>query len=124
MPMGTGGLGTGMDNAFMQVDNFLSIGVVLVCFVVGYLIKHYTKITNNYIPLIMIALGIIVNTLLSLPTPDGYGGVTVSTIFVGAVSGLASTGLYEMLAKSLGLKKNKEGEDPDSDSNESDNTFG
>lgn len=119
MPMGINGLGNAMDSTFMQVESFLSIGVILVCFVIGYLIKHYTKIENSYIPLIMIALGIIVNTLLNLPvqTSDGYttGGVTISTIFVGGVSGLASTGLYEMLAKSFGLKKNNN--DSDSDDN-------
>lgn len=95
------------------INDYFSIVVVLACFVTGYIIKHYTKLDNNYIPLIMISVGIIVNTLLNIPIDEGDPGITVTTLVTGAVSGLASSGLYEMVAKSLGLKKEEKKEEKD-----------
>lgn len=114
-----GAINTVIDNTFLKSEGYFSIAVVLACFVIGYVIKHYTSIANNYIPLIMIGIGVIINTLLNIPAAtaeeDG-SGITVVTVLIGAVSGLASSGLYEMLAKSLGLKnEEKEKEDKDDD---------
>lgn len=98
-------LTTIIEGTFTQSEGYFSIAVILACFVIGYVIKHYTHIANNYIPLILIGMGIIINTLLNLPVTEEDSGVTMLTVLAGAVSGLASSGLYETIAKSFGLKK-------------------
>lgn len=79
--------------------NFLSeyyIPVVLVaCLVVGYCIKHISRleaIANEYIPAILAVLGAV------LACVSGYANkipITIETIVYGAFTGLASTGLHQ-----------------------------
>lgn len=115
---------TVISNTILGGQGLFSIAVVLACFVVGYVLKHYTKVPNRYIPLIMIGLGIILNVLLNIPVKniDPETGeeiqaeITIVTILIGAISGLASSGLYEMLSKSLGLNKDDEDKDGESES--------
>jgi hypothetical protein len=72
---------------------------------VGYVIKNYTKINNKYIPLIMMILGMILNVAFVI---GGQGTVTFNTIIVGIISGLASTGSYEMIVNTFNLKESKD----------------
>ncbi len=60
--------------------------------------------TKNYYPLITMALGIAFTMLWDL----SQSGITVTTLFVGIVSGWASNGLYDVLSAYLPLKKNSE----------------
>lgn len=64
--------------------------IVLICLGVGYIIKNLitTNKFNKYIPLIVGILGII----LSVWT-NGFNEVAIA---VGLMSGLCSTGLYEL----------------------------
>ena len=79
-----------MDIAILT--EYLSIVVVGICLCVGYIIKNSLDfIPNKYIPLIMGALGLIVNIIINLST-----GINAEVILVGLFSGLASTGLYEI----------------------------
>lgn len=84
----------------MDLNSYVVALVVTACFCVGYIIKNMipSKNINKYIPLIMGVLGVILNTWLNLwvLTPDVLVG--------GLVSGLASTGAFE-LGKNLIIKK-------------------
>lgn len=78
-----------MDLGFLT-DYYMPI-VIIACLIVGYCIKHISwldKLSNEYIPAILAALGAAVGCIAS-------GGVTLETIVYGALSGLASTGLHQ-----------------------------
>ena len=74
-------------------NDYMVMAVVGICLCVGYIIKFViaNKVLNQYIPLIVCVLGIFVNLWIN--------GFTVSPeiILAGMLSGLASTGMYEML---------------------------
>lgn len=116
------GLESAINNVFLGAESYLIIGVIVTCFVIGYVIKHYTKIPNEYIPIIMLCLGVIINVLLTISTTNYETGepnaVNLVTIISGALSGLASCGLYDMLSKSLGLKKQDDGSQSNSNTSE------
>jgi len=77
-----------MDLAFLQN---LYIPIILgICLCIGYIIKtslHF--ISNKYIPLILAIIGVVANVWVN-------GTVTAEIILGGMISGLGSTGLYEM----------------------------
>ena len=68
--------------------------VMVACLVAGYIIKHATFfkwINNKDIPVILAAVGAIINPIVS--------GLSVESIVYGAVMGLASTGLHQTFKK-------------------------
>jgi hypothetical protein len=71
--------------------NYMVVMVIGICLCVGYVLKNIvpTEKINRFIPLIMGALGVILNLWINsfVFTPDILLG--------GLVSGLASTGMYE-----------------------------
>ena len=76
-----------MDLTFL--NEYFVLVVVGVCLCVGYVIKQSLDfIPNKYIPLIMAALGIILNIWVS-------GRIDIEILLAGMFSGLASTGLNE-----------------------------
>ena len=65
--------------------------ITSICLFVGYLIKSYMDfLPNKYIPLVMTALGLIINIALN------WGGITIEVILSGMVSGLSSTGIHNI----------------------------
>lgn len=79
---------------------FINVIVLGICLCVGYVIKNSLSfIPNKYIPLIMLILGVILNIIFNIPN------ITGEVVLTGMISGLASTGLYEMF-KNLLFKKN------------------
>lgn len=78
-----------MDLSFLS--EFVVVITLAFCMGVGYVIKvSLDFIPNKYIPLIMAIIGVVFNIFVSNGTID-------PTIIVGGlVSGLASTGAYEM----------------------------
>lgn len=73
------------------LTQYLSLVVVGICLCVGFVIKNSLDfIPNKYIPAIMLVLGTIINVLMNL------SGISAEVILTGMLSGLASTGLYEM----------------------------
>lgn len=64
--------------------------VVALCLVLGFIIKQWIKdVDNKWIPTIVAVVGIGAAVVLN--------GFTVGAIVGGAVSGLASTGLHQMV---------------------------
>ncbi len=73
------------------LSQYLSVVVMGICLCVGYVIKNSLDfITNKYIPAIMLVLGTTINILMNL------NEINAEVILVGMLSGLASTGLYEL----------------------------
>lgn len=76
---------------FEIVKDYIVIGVIIICLIVGFILKNLIKTDkiNPFIPLIMAALGVLVNVWFS-------GWVFNPTILIGGlVSGLASSGAYD-----------------------------
>lgn len=73
------------------LQEFVVLIVMAICLAVGYIIKHSLDfIPNKYIPLIMGALGVILNVWLN------GGAFTPEILLGGLASGLASTGAFEL----------------------------
>lgn len=71
--------------------------VVVVCLCVGYVIKNVvpSEAANRWIPLTVAVLGVLINAWCA-----GFA-VTPEVVAGGLVSGLASTGLYELFGQLL-----------------------
>ncbi len=75
--------------------NLVTLGI---CLCVGFALKYakvFEWLGNQYIPLSMLVLGTIINILINYP------GITAAVVLGGMISGLASTGLYEMMRNLL-----------------------
>lgn len=84
------------------LTQYLDLIVVGICLCVGYMIKTgFDHIPNKYIPLIVGILGLTIKILMSINT-----GINGEVILSGLLSGLASTGMYEMF-KNLIYKEEK-----------------
>lgn len=82
------------------LNEYINIVVLGICLCTGYVIKTSLDfISNKYIPLIMLILGVVINILCNINNID-----TV-VILSGMVSGLASTGLYEAMRNLLQKKE-------------------
>ena len=72
-----------------------------ICLMVGFVLKEaFDKFPNKYIPLVALCMGTIISILINFSS-----GINAEVILGGMISGLASTGLYEMLRNLL----NKDG---------------
>ena len=77
-----------------QFANYAIPVIVGICMCVGYIIKHLipTDKINRFIPLIVGTLGVLLNMWLKF-------GISPEILLEGLVSGLSSTGLYELVDK-------------------------
>jgi hypothetical protein len=85
-----------------ELTGILNFSVVAFCFIIGYLIKNYSTIPNKNIPLIMLVVGSFCNIILVSSDPDE--SVTMNTLIIGAISGLASSGAYELIVNMFNIK--------------------
>lgn len=77
-------------NFLLDYINPLILGI---CLLAGYVLKTaFDKFPNKYIPLSALCMGTIIAILINLQS-----GINAEVILGGMISGLASTGLYEML---------------------------
>lgn len=77
-------------NFLLDYINPIILGI---CLLVGYVLKTaFDKFPNKYIPLSALCTGTIIAILINLQS-----GINAEVILGGMISGLASTGLYEML---------------------------
>ncbi|MCO8298463.1 phage holin family protein [Tetragenococcus halophilus] len=83
----------------MDLNDYLIPIIVVACLIVGYVIRVTPALqpVREYIPLIVCILGAVLGAVIQ--------GVTVESIIMGAVSGLASTGLNQVFRKALNLKE-------------------
>ena len=82
-----------MDLNFLK--DYLVLVILGICLCVGFIIKtSVPKIKNDYIPLIMGVLGVVINVWLNMSlNPD--------IILAGLFSGLASTGLHQLFTRMI-----------------------
>lgn len=94
-----------MDITFLF--DYVNLVVLGICLCVGFALKYaevFDWLGNKYIPISMLALGTIINILINYP------GINAAVVLGGMISGLASTGLYEMMRNILDKDGKKEGE--------------
>lgn len=78
-----------------------------ICLVTGYALKTaFTRFPNKYIPLAALCVGAGLAVFL-----NWYAGVNAQIVLEGMISGLASTGMYEMLRNIFDFDKKKREED-------------
>ena len=92
-----------MDITFLtEYINLVTLGI---CLCVGFALKYaklFDWLGNQYIPLSMLILGTVINILINYPD------INAQVILGGMISGLASTGLYEMMRNLLDKDGKKE----------------
>lgn len=79
----------------LEYINLITLGI---CLCVGFALKYakiFDWLGNQYIPLSMLVLGTVINVLVNIPS------INAAVILGGMISGLASTGLYEMMRNLL-----------------------
>lgn len=85
-----------MDLGF--ISNYFVPVVMAGCLATGYVVKKWIKdVYNKWIPTVVFFEGAALNCIVS-------GNVTVETVVAGAVCGLASTGLHQLLLKLSKIK--------------------
>lgn len=86
------------------MNDYMVMVIVGICLCVGFLIKHTipSDAVNRFIPLIVGVLGVILNIWM-----NGWC-ISPEILLGGLVSGLASTGMYELFRQFLGWKKEEE----------------
>lgn len=78
---------------FEYVD-LVTLGI---CLCIGFALKTaFDSFPNKYIPLAALSAGCLVNVLINLSS-----GINAVVVLGGMISGLASTGLYEMMRNLL-----------------------
>lgn len=86
-----------MDITFLlDYINLVTLGI---CLCVGFALKYaklFEWLGNQYIPLSMLILGTVIDILINWPE------INAQVILGGMISGLSSTGLYEMMKNLLG----------------------
>lgn len=74
----------------IELINPIILGI---CLAVGFVLKYtFESFPNRFIPLIAFCLGTALAIIVNFNT-----GITLEVILGGMMSGLASTGMYEML---------------------------
>lgn len=79
----------------MEFIDPITLGI---CLCIGFALKYakiFEKFGNQYIPLSMLILGCIIGIVTHI------GNINATVVLGGMISGLASTGLYEMLRNLL-----------------------
>lgn len=74
---------------------FINPTILLACLIVGYVIKHWISDANNQIiPTVVFILGMLLSCVIAMTNGEL---ITIDTFVMGAISGLASTGLHQVL---------------------------
>ena len=85
----------------MDIDflfGYINPVILGICLVTGYVLKAaFEKFPNKYIPLCALILGTVLAVLTNLGKE-----INAEVILGGMISGLASTGMYEMMRNLLG----------------------
>lgn len=87
----------------MEIMEQYAVPIVMaICLAVGYIVKHVitTDKINRFIPLIVGVLGVGINMWVNW-------GITPDILLGGLASGLASTGLYEMVRNATNKEDTK-----------------
>ena len=82
------------------LTDFVDPIILGICLTMGYALKHaFEKFPNKFIPLSALCMGLVLAIVLNLHN------ITAEIILGGMISGLASTGLYELLRNLIHKKE-------------------
>lgn len=81
-----------MDNLINFLNESIVLLVLIICLCIGFIIKNIipNDKVNRFIPLIVSVLGVLINVWYN-------GEFTPEIVLGGLISGLASTGLHQLL---------------------------
>ncbi|MFW5651488.1 MAG: phage holin family protein [Acetivibrio ethanolgignens] len=85
--------------------DYIDLVTLGICLCIGFALKYaniFERFGNHYIPLSMLILGCTIAIIINI------GNVNAAVILGGMISGLASTGLYEMIRNLLNFDGKKE----------------
>lgn len=88
--------------------DFGSLGIVTVaaitaiCYGVGVVAKTWSKFTDNYIPALCSVSGAVLGVVGMYTVPNFPASDPITALAVGIASGLAATGVNQMLVKQPG----------------------
>jgi len=91
-----------MEELITFLTQYAVFPIALICFCIGYVIKHYiTKLPNRFIPVILAGVGLVLNL--------SFNGFTFSLeiIIGGIASGLVATGSFEAVRNLFKKKENQ-----------------
>ena len=84
-----------MEDLLNFVSQYAVFPIAIICFVVGYIIKHFIpKLPNKFIPLILAILGLFLNIAFS-----GWK-FSFDIAVTGLCSGIVATGSFNLMDKS------------------------
>ena len=83
------------------IDNLIIPIIVAGCFCIGYIVKKWMPTDDKWIPTIVCVVGGILGFIL---TENSETQTIVTGIVAGAISGLASTGVHQMIKQHLKLE--------------------
>ena len=88
----------------MNLTDFVVLIPCLAALLVGYLVKNtIPKISNRFIPLICAVVGLLINMWVNM-------SVTPYIVVEGLISGIAATGMFEMVKNFAKEKKEDKNE--------------
>ena len=83
--------------------NYINPVILGICLCAGFAFKNaFEWFSNRYIPLSALIMGTVISILINYP------GINAEVVLGGMISGLASTGLYEMMRNLLAKDGKKE----------------
>ena len=89
-----------MEEFYNFVAQYAVFPIALICFGIGYVIKHFISVVpNKFIPLILAVVGLILNLVFNQFT------FTPEIIITGIGSGLVATGSFEAVRNLLAKEK-------------------
>lgn len=76
------------------LNQLINPTILILCLVIGYIIKNWVpNASNQIIPTTVLILGMILSVVIAI---NSGTTITVETFAMGAISGLASTGLHQV----------------------------
>lgn len=76
----------------MEFATYINPEITIACLIIGFIIKMWLKdVDNRLIPTIVAFAGLV------LAVAANWGNVTIAVAIGGVLSGLASTGMHQML---------------------------
>ena len=88
----------------MDLSNFIIVLPCAAALIIGFLVKHaIPAIPNRFIPLICAVIGLGVNIWVNL-------SFSPEILVTGLVSGVAATGMFEMVRNLIGKKEDADNE--------------
>lgn len=91
-----------MEDFYNLIVQYAVFPIAVLCFGMGYIIKHYIpKIPNKFIPVILAGVGLVLNLAFN------QFNFTFDIVIGGICSGLIATGSFEAIRNLKNKEKNK-----------------